>query len=151
YSELTAQSLKQTLAKLGITVTIKPLSDGPFFTQQLSGKHRGMQIVRFGASFPEDPIGGMLFMFGKANKDVLNYANYFSPASEKAWKQAASSTSKTVRWQGAKTLLREAAADLPYVPLYDEPLYTVLANNITASPPLEYTDILNKRWVYKLR
>lgn len=150
FGQFTALSMQQTLRPLGIHVALKPLEAGPFLTQQISGAHRGLQIVRY-PTYPQDPRAGIAHLYGVANKNVMNYSNFFSPATEAAWKQVRQSVDNSVRWQGVQTLMRVTADQLPYITLFNEPEFIVTKGITFANGSLQYPDLYNDQWVFKLR
>jgi peptide/nickel transport system substrate-binding protein len=148
-----AESLQQTLKSIGVTLNLKPLSLAEW--QSLSAppknKYFGLLFTQFSV-FPEDPVGGLAFLIGKANMGAygLNYANYTTPEIEKAWSEMEQSTDNAVRWRGVQTILRDIARDVPYAVLYNTPALVVLGDGMTFSGPVYYTDLLNGEWIYKI-
>jgi peptide/nickel transport system substrate-binding protein len=158
-SELTALNLKQNLQSIGITVQLKSFPAAQFYTESgMSSAHPGIQIITGWTVSPEDPLGGVAFMFGKSWSSMeraklgggANLANFFSPDLDRAQDQVVNQVG-SARWTGVQTALRAIATQVPYVPVMNLPQLVVLGDGLSFNGPLNYMDMVSYPWIYKLR
>lgn len=149
WAQLAALSLQQTLGQIGIKATPKVLTSDQLNAILQAHKNLGLQL-QFLVSTPPDPNGGLIPVVGAAQTHPggLNFANWTTPAVEKAIPQVAGSLDPATRWAGTQTILRQVAEQVPYVPLFTPNDVYVLAGGFKYARAMSVVDFLNGDWVF---
>ncbi|WP_456697844.1 ABC transporter substrate-binding protein [Aeromicrobium sp. P5_D10] len=111
-----AETLKENLKSLGITLTIKPVSSADWFGAIYSHDDLGMQAMRLASDYP-DPYAWTKVLMNKeqAKANGFNTSDYYNAETEKLLQIQASSTEVAERTRAAEGLMKAAADDAAYV------------------------------------
>lgn len=151
WMKLAGLALQQDLKPLGITVNLKPVTLNQWFTQFFTGKLQGMSIATHFNAAVNDPSGLLTYLVGKDG--AYNFAHWTASGIDKARNVVLTSTSPSARWAASKTILSAIADQVPYIPLFTEPMPFVLKQGFTfaSSSGINLFDLANGDWIYQVR
>src|SRR5262249_15685934 len=125
WMKLGALILQQDLKPLGVTVTLKPVTQNSWFTQFFSNKLTGLSIATEFNATVNDPSALLTYLVGKGG--AFTFSHFTTPQVASALSPLATSESTVSRWAASKTILTQIATQVPYIPLYIEPQPYALA------------------------
>jgi peptide/nickel transport system substrate-binding protein len=141
-------SLQQTAKQIGITITLKPQTFIEWATDVYTFKLAKLGVFLIGDLQP-DPNGGMALMVGRANAKAtsFNMANWTPASVEPPYRVMTQSNRKPLRWDATKSILTQAARDVPYVPLFVPDVVLAYGKGFASSRVPDFMDFINGAWL----
>lgn len=126
---LMAQILAQSLAEIGIEVSVKQVDDNTFLTRlYLDKTGDGLVVFSFNAGSPEPAnMARSAFTLG----DFGNMEQFSTPAIAEALGAYKSAEDDATRQQLLLSIFEDANADLPFVPVFHPSVAIVAADDLT--------------------
>lgn len=151
WMRLAGQVLQQDLKPLGITVDLKAVTLNQWFTQFFRGKLQGMSIATHLNAQVNDPAGLLTYLVGTDGR--YNFSHWSTDEVNRARSVILSSAPPSERWAAAQTILSAIADQVPYVPLFTEPVPLVLREGFVFAPKREIDlfDLASGNWIYNVR
>lgn len=114
-----ALSLSQNLKRIGITLNVKEVTTDQWFNDWYSHKNLGMQVLSYGADYPDPSDYASLMLDSKnAVANAFNLANYKNAKVDQLIAKQAAATKPKVRTSIIKQIWTIAARDEPYLPIW---------------------------------
>ncbi|MEU5695866.1 ABC transporter substrate-binding protein [Actinosynnema sp. NPDC020468] len=152
WAEPTILNLQENMKELGVTITPKPESPEVWAKRVFAHETPGIQSMQLIATIP-DPNAVLPRVVGQANITApgLNLANWTTPKIEDDVKALTGSVDKGARWAATRSVLKQVADELPYLPLYAPNFVVALGKGFTFSEPVSQSDILDGTWIHRVR
>lgn len=150
WARLTLENLAQNLAQIGITLVPKAMPDQQWVANLFAHQNLGMQIMRAAGGTP-DPAEMLPMMFSAASAapNGFNTANFTTPELEAKLVELGETSDPAARTERVAEIMRLAAAELPYVPLFEEQLSIAVRNELVIDP--EPSTWLGGGWASQLK
>jgi peptide/nickel transport system substrate-binding protein len=126
-------SLAQNLKQIGITLNVKEITSAAWFNILFSHKNpMGMQVISWVPDYP-DPADAAALIYNSAfaTANSFNTANYKQAAMDAALATQQGSVSSSVRAKAIESILRQGAANLPYIPVWYDQIGMALSSKYT--------------------
>jgi peptide/nickel transport system substrate-binding protein len=129
------QVISAQLGQIGITLAVHAIPVAKW-TAEISGPKTYGPMFSTLYAVPPDPSLHANYLFGSENGAPAgyNFASYSSPALDDLLNAGLATSDPSKRLGIYGQLLKKAATDVPYVPLYQENAYTALSSNFTLPP-----------------
>ena len=127
-----ALALSESLGKIGVTLTVKQITTDDWFGALFAHKDLGMQIISWGVDYP-DPADAAHFIYDSksATPNAFNTSNYKSAAMDTELAAQQNSVRRATRAAAIRRVLRRAAVDSPYVPIWYQKIAMALNTKYT--------------------
>jgi peptide/nickel transport system substrate-binding protein len=126
------QVIAAELQKVGINLKIRTISTAQWVTELYGAKSFGPMLTTMHESSP-DASGFPAYMLGSENVPAggLNFANYTPAPVDSLLNASVATSNPTQRLSIYGQVLQHLAADVPYVPLYQNNAYLALSGHFT--------------------
>jgi peptide/nickel transport system substrate-binding protein len=127
-----AQSLSQNLKQIGITLNVKEVTTDEWFNGWYSHKDLGIQILSYGADYPDPSDYASLMLDSKnAVANAFNLANYKKTQVDGLIAKQAAATNPQVRTSIIKQIWTIVARDEPYLPIWYQDIAMAIKSKYT--------------------
>lgn len=151
WMKIAGLAMQQDLKPLGIIVNLKPVTLNQWFTQFFSGKLQGMSIATHFNAAVNDPAGLLTYLVG--SKGAYNFSHWATPEVDRASSIILTSSSPSARWSASKTILSGIADQVPYIPMFTQPIPFILKDGFVfaSAKGVDLFDLANGDWIYQVR
>jgi peptide/nickel transport system substrate-binding protein len=125
-----SQAIAGMLRKIGIQATVKDVDSGQWSTNITTPSQRNATYTTSGCQSPDPSFYTYLIDNVDMQKGGYDGANYNPPAVQKLIDAGVSTSNPAKRFATYSALLRQVAADEPYVPLFQEDVIVALKPNL---------------------
>jgi peptide/nickel transport system substrate-binding protein len=127
----TNQAIAGDLAKIGINLNVKVLPYNDFLDNWTNLRFH-CEFDGTGAVSPDPSVSvNYLLDSSRVRTGGFNFAHYTNPAMDAALRAGISSSAPAKRFAAYSKVIRIAAADVPYVVLYQSPVIIALSKRVT--------------------
>jgi peptide/nickel transport system substrate-binding protein len=130
-----AQVIAAELAKIGVTLDVNVVTSAQMAAEE-DGPHTYGVLFSTLYAVPPDPSLHASYLFGSDNGQPVpyNFASYTSPELDGLLNAGLSTGDGGQRLNVYGEILKQASADVPYVPLYQVNAYTAVSSKFTMPP-----------------